>query len=192
MTTHPLVAALAVLSLTTSAAPVLAQQMDPAAVAAQRERMAALDWMDGEWAGTAEIMTAPGQYRTIRHTERVGPMLDGLVKVVEGHSYEPDGSTGFNALAILSWDATQNRYVMRSYTGGLAGDFPLEITPTGWRWSTPSRGGEMRYETVHEGDAWTEVGHYVMPGREPMRVITLSLTRRGDTDWPAAGAVSPE
>lgn len=186
-----LAAAFAALSLACAAAPVLAQQADPAVLAAQREAMADLDWMNGEWIGTVEIMTGVGQTRTLRHTERIGPMLDGAIKVIEGHSYESDGSTGFNAFAILSWDDAQDRYVMRSYAQGHAGDFPLEITPTGWKWSTPAPGGEIRYTTVHTDSGWTETGDFVAPGREPMRVVTLSLTRRGDSGWPAAGAVAP-
>lgn len=186
-----LAAAFAALSLACAAAPALAQQVDPAAVAAQREHMSRLDWMNGEWTGAAEVMVGMGQTRTLRHTERIGPMLDGVIKVIEGHSYEADGSTGFNAFAVLSWDDENDRYTMRSYVGGMAGDFPLEITPTGWRWSTPARGGEIRYETVHTPDSWTETGDFIMPGREPMRVITLRLTRKGDSDWPAAGAVAP-
>ena len=184
-------AAFLAFSLVCSSAPAVAQQADPAALAAQRGAMAELDWMNGEWVGTAEIMVRMSQTRTLRHTERIGPMLGGTIKVIEGHSYEADGSTGFNAFAILSWDDAQDRYVMRSYAQGHAGDFPLEITPTGWRWSTPARGGEIRYTTVHTDGGWTETGDFVAPGREPMRVISLTLTRRGDSDWPAAGAVAP-
>lgn len=186
---NPVAVALAALSC--FAAPAIAQQADPVAIAAQREAMATLDWMNGEWVGTAEIMTGAGQTRTLRHTERIGPMLDGTLKVIEGHSYEADGSTGFNAFAILSWDDEQDRYVMRSYAQGRVGDFPLEITPTGWSWSTPARGGEIQYVTVHTDGGWTETGDFIAPGREPMRVITLTLTRRGDSEWPAAGAVAP-
>ena len=189
--TARLAAAFAALAIASTAAPAVAHQADPVAVAAQREALSRLDWMNGEWVGTAEIMTGPGQTRTLRHTERIGPMLDGTIKVIEGHSYEADGSTGFNAFAVLSWDREQGRYVMRSYTGGHSGDFAMETTPTGWRWSTPARGGEIHYETVHTGDNWTETGDFVMPGREPMRVVTLRLTRKGDSDWPMAGAVAP-
>jgi hypothetical protein len=183
-------AAIAAFSFACAPPPATAQQADPAVLAAQREAMATLDWMDGQWVGQAEIMAGPGQTRSIRHTERIGPMLDRTIKVIEGHSYEADGATAFNAFAVLSWDPARG-YMMRSYAAGQAGDFPLEVTPTGWRWSTPSRGGEMRYETVHADGVWTETGDYVLPGREPMRVITLRLRRAGDSDWPAAGAVVP-
>ncbi len=187
-----LAAVFTALALLGAVAPAGAQQADPARLAAQREAMADLDWMNGEWVGTAEVMVGAGQTRTLRHTERIGPMLDGTLKVIEGHSYEDDGSTGFNAFAILSWDVEQDRYMMRSYAAGRAGDFPLETTPTGWTWSTPARGGEIRYVTVQDGELWTETGDFIAPGQEPMRVITLTLTRRGDTDWPAADAVAPD
>jgi hypothetical protein len=38
--------------------------------------------------------------------------------------------------------------------------------------------------------AWREVGDRIMPGKEPVRIFEMNLTRVGDTDWPAAGAVS--
>ncbi len=191
MTVRRLASVFMTVAVLACASPAPAQVADPAVLAAQRERMAALDWMNGEWVGTAEIMTAPGQYRTIRHTERIGPMLDGTIKVIEGHSYEADGATAFNAFAVLSWDGENSRYVMRSYAAGRVGDFPLETTPTGWTWSTLARGGEIHYTTVHTDEGWTETGEFIAPGREPMRVITLSLHRTGDSDWPMAGAVAP-
>ena len=189
--TRRFAASFAALSVVCCAAPAMAQQFDPAIATAHRGHLSQLEWMNGEWVGTAEVMVGMGQTRTLRHTERIGPMLDGVIKVIEGHSYEADGSTGFNAFAILSWDDENERYTMRSYVGGMAGDFPLEMTPAGWRWSTPARGGEIHYETIHDGDSWTETGDFVMPGREPMRVITLRLHRKGDSDWPAGGAVAP-
>ena len=47
---------------------------------------------------------------------------------------------------------------------------------------------------MHPGDdtyvAEPGVGH--LAGREPVRVFDMRLKRIGDTDWPAAGAVSPK
>lgn len=37
----------------------------------------------------------------------------------------------------------------------------------------------------------TEVGDRMMTGDAPVRFIEMDLTRLGDTDWPAAGAVPP-
>lgn len=174
-----------------AATPVLAQAVLPAGSDEQRQAMQTLSWMDGEWVGEATVMMGPGRTSTHPHTERIGPMLGGSIKVIEGRSANDDGTAGFNAFAVVSWDDESDRYMMRSYANGQAGDFPLEATPDGFRWTTPSRGGEMRYVTTFKDGEWVETGDFVMPGREPMRVIELRLRRRGDTGWPAANPVLP-
>jgi hypothetical protein len=168
-----------------------AQEMLPEGTEAQRAAMRTLSWMDGEWVGQATVSMGPGRTETHPHTERIGPMLGGSIKVIEGRSVNADGSAGFNAFAVVSWDGDTGRYMMRSYANGHAGDFPLEATAEGFRWSTTNRGGEMRYVTTFRDGEWVEVGDFIMPGREPMRVIELRLRRRGDTGWPAANPVTP-
>ena len=169
-----------------------AQEMYPAGTAEQRQAMQTLSWMDGEWVGEATIFMGPGAGEGHPHTERIGPMLGGSIKVIEGRSADgPDGAPTFNAFAVVSWDDANDRYMMRSYANGQAGDFPLEATADGFSWTAPARGGEMRYVTTFKDGEWVEIGHFVMPGREPMPVIELRLRRRGDTGWPAADPVIP-
>ncbi|MGV8929889.1 MAG: DUF1579 domain-containing protein [Brevundimonas sp.] len=170
---------------------VSAQAINPTGTAEQRAAMQALSWMDGEWVGEATVAMGPGPAIAHPHTERIGPMLGGSIKVIEGRSANPDGTAGFNAFAIVSWDDEADHYVMRSYANGQAGDFPLEATADGFRWSTPAQGGEMRYVSTFTDGQWVEVGAFVMPGREPMKVIELRLRRRGDTNWPAGDPVLP-
>jgi len=174
-------------------APTAQAQMtpQPAGTAEQREAMARLSWMDGEWVGTAETYAGPGSTRTHPHTERIGPMLGGSIKVIEGRSVGGDGAATFNAFAVISWDDARDRYVMRSYANGQAADFPFQLTPDGFAWAVQANGGEVRYVTSFRDGEWVEVGDFVMPGREPMRVVELRLRRRGDSTWPAAGAVVP-
>ena len=169
-----------------------AQDVQPAGTREQRDAMQALSWMDGEWVGEATISMGPGAGASHPHTERIGPMLGGSIKVIEGRSAgSSDGFPAFNAFAIVSWDDATDRYMMRSYANGHAGDFPLEATADGFSWTTPARGGEMRYVTTFKDGEWVEIGHFVMSGREPMKVIELRLRRRGDTDWPAGDPVIP-
>lgn len=168
-----------------------AQAQLPSGSEAQRQAMQTLSWMDGEWVGEAKVSMGPGRTSTLPHTERIGPMLGGSIRVIEGRSVNPDGSAAFNAFAVVSWDDTNERYMMRSYANGQAGDFPLEASAEGFSWAVPAPGGEMRFVTTFRGGEWLEVGDFVMPGRDPMRVIELRLRRRGDTGWPAAGAIVP-
>lgn len=172
-------------------APALAQAVYPQGTLQQREAMKVLDWMDGEWVGEATILAGPGAPMTHPHTERIGPMLGGSIKVIEGRTANDEGGAAFNAFAVISW-SEEGGYVMRSYANGQAGDFPLTATPDGFSWTTPSRGGELRYVTTFRDGEWVEIGTFVMPDRPPMPVIELRLRRRGDTDWPAADPVLPE
>ena len=59
-------------------------QQDPATlIAAQRDAMAPLAFMDGVWRGPAWTILPSGQKHTITQTERIGPFLDGSVKVID-------------------------------------------------------------------------------------------------------------
>ena len=71
-------------------------------IAAQREAMIRLAFADGVWRGSASTILPSGEKHVITQTERVGPFLDGSVKVIEGRGYESNGSPGFNAFAIIS------------------------------------------------------------------------------------------
>ena len=96
-----LVVALLALGATSGA---LAQgRPDSAAlIGAQREAMKALAFMDGAWRGPAWTLLPSGIKHEITQTERIGPMLDGSIKVIEGKGYEPDGRPSFNAFATIS------------------------------------------------------------------------------------------
>ena len=179
-------------ALAAIALPASAQYRDPAPViAAQREALRPLAMLDGVWRGTATIHRPGAEPLVSPHTERVGPFLDGSIKVIEGRSYKPDGSVAFNAFAILSYDPDKQAYNFRSYAMGHANDFPLRPTADGFVWETASGPATMRYTTVIEDGAWHEIGERIVPGQPPVRFIELELQRVGDSEWPAAGAIDP-
>ncbi|HRD99494.1 MAG TPA: DUF1579 domain-containing protein, partial [Rubrivivax sp.] len=100
------------------AAPALAtaQAPDSAALqAAQRQAMAVLAPMDGLWRGTARVTLPGGVQRDQVQTERVGAMLGGTVKVIEGRGYGPDERLDFNAFAVVSFVPGTGRYRMHSH-----------------------------------------------------------------------------
>ncbi len=163
---------------------------DPAAlIAAQREAMAPLAGMDGVWRGTAWTLTPSGRHDVV-HTERVGPFLDGSVKVVEGRSYLPDGKVGFNAFGTISYDPQRKAYVLHSYAMGRAGDFPLDVRPDGYAWQIPAGPGAIiRYTATIGNGTWREVGERIAGEAPPMRIFEMNLKRVGDSSWPAGDPV---
>jgi hypothetical protein len=184
----PLLAAVSLMALSS---PAFAQSPpDPAAlIAAERAAMAPLAAMDGVWRGTAWTITPAGRVDVV-HTERVGPFLDGSVKVVEGRSYKPDGSVGFNAFGIISFSPRSRAYTLHSYAMGYAGDFPLIVRPDGYVWEIPAGpGATLRYTATIAGGAWREVGERVAGTAAPVKIFEMNLKRVGNSAWPAGGAV---
>jgi hypothetical protein len=165
---------------------------DPATViAAQREAMSRLSIMDGVWRGPAWTILPSGEKHSITQTERIGPFLDGSVKVIEGRGYDPDGKVTFNAFGTISYNPATRAYTLHSYAQGNVGDFVLTPTADGYVWELPAGAMTIRYTAVIKDGAWREVGDRIMPGKEPVHFFEMNLKRVGDTNWPAAGAVSP-
>ncbi len=166
---------------------------DPAAlIAAQREAMARLAYMDGMWRGPAWTILESGEKHNVTQTERIGPFLDGSVKVIEGRGYGADGKVGFNAFGIISYDPEKRGYVLHSYAMGRVGDFRLTPATDGYIWEIPAGPVTIRYTAVIKDGAWREVGDRIMAGKDPVRFFEMNLKRVGDTNWPAAGAVAPK
>ena len=189
-----LAVAVASLLIATTALPATAQERPTPAVllAAEKAAMAPLAWMDGVWRGTAWTMLASGDKHTVTHTERIGPMLDGSVKVVEGRSYDPDGRVPFNAFGVISFSPYTKAYTLHSYAMGNAGDFPLTLKADGYMWEIPAGPSVLRYTATLANGTWTEVGDQIAPGKDPVRIFEMTLKRVGDSPWPGAGAVPPK
>lgn len=177
-----LAAALATASLTalTTAAPVAAQPTPERSAA-----MAEFDWLKGVWRGPAEGVNPDRTPYSVTQTERIGSALGGDVLVIEGRGYKADGSTGFNALGIISWNAQTGKYEIRSYAQGYAGTFEITPTADGYVWETPAGpGAVIRFTAVYKDGTLTETGQYVRDGKPLAQTFQMRLKRVGDTDWP--------
>lgn len=161
----------------------------PGRLAAQREAMKALAFLDGAWRGP--IQSGPGGGGLIQ-TERVGTLLDGTVRVIEGRAYDASGRTAFNALGIVSYDPVKRTYSLHSYAMGYAGDFPIEVRPDGFGWTQPAGpGSSIRYTATVANGEWHEVGERIAGSAAPVKAFEMRLKRIGASDWPGSGAVGP-
>lgn len=160
-----------------------------ALLSAQREALKPFAFMDGVWRGAAWTIVPGGEKHEVTQTERIGPFLDGTVKVMEGRGYDASGKVAFNALGVLSYDAGSKKYSLHSYAMGMAGDFAFTPTDSGYVWEIPAGPMTIRYTAVVKNGRWREVGHRIAPGAQPVQFFEMNLVRVRDTDWPAAGAV---
>ncbi len=163
-----------------------------ALIAAQREAMAPLKFMDGVWRGPASTTLPSGEKHTVTQTERIGPFLDGSVRVIEGRGYDENGKVTFNAFAIVSFNPANRVYTMHSHAQGRVGDFVLTPSADGFVWEIPAGPMTIRYTATVKDATWHEVGDRIVPGKDPVRFFEMTLKRIGDTDWPMAGTVSPK
>lgn len=165
-----------------------AQGPDLASMDAQKAAMKPLAMMDGVWRGPAWTMLPAGKHE-ITQTERIGPFLDGQIKVIEGRGYNADGTVSFNAFGIVSFDPAKKEYTLHSHALGRAGDFKLTPTADGYVWEIPAGPMTIRYTATIKDGAWKEVGERIAPGQAPVQFFEMNLKRVSDTDWPAAGAI---
>lgn len=185
-------ATLGALSLSPPAASAQGRTDSAGLIAAQREALNRFAYMDGVWRGPAWTILANGQRHDATQTERIGPFLDGSVKVIEGRAYNADGTVGFNALGIISYQPDKQTYTLHSYALGYSGDFVLAVKPDGYVWEVPAGPMIIRYTATIANGNWREVGDRIMPGQPPVRVFEMNLKRVGDTKWPGDGAISPQ
>jgi hypothetical protein len=184
--------ALVMIATTSPATPQREQPSPAELISAQREGMTRLKYMEGVWRGPAWTILPSGEKHSITQTERIGPFLDGSVKVIEGRGYDDDGKVTFNAFGTVSFDAATKRYTLHSHAMGRVGDFVLTPTSDGFTWDIPAGPMTIHYTAVVKDGTWREVGDRVMPGKDPVRFFEMNLKRVGDTDWPAAGAIGPK
>jgi hypothetical protein len=169
------------------------ERPSPAAlIAAQRDAMVRLAYMDGAWRGPAWIILPSGEKQTMTQTERIGPFLDSSVRVIEGRAYDQDGKVLFNAFGTISFNPATKVYALHSHAMGYVGDFALTLTPDGYTWDIPAGPMTIHYAAVIKDGVWHEVGDRMMPGKDPVRFFEMTVKRVGDTDWPVAGAISPK
>ncbi|MEO6775473.1 MAG: DUF1579 domain-containing protein [Kofleriaceae bacterium] len=151
-----------------------------------------LDFMRGIWAGTATGVERDGKPYKVTQIERMGPMLGGDVVVIEGRGYRDDNTTGFNALAVASYDLQAKNYELRSYAQGYAGTFELKLTGTGYVWEVPAGPHAVtRFTATLTPTTWREVGEFIAEGGTPKQIFEMNLKRVGDTDWPLGTPPSP-
>ena len=168
-----------------------AQTPDSAALlSAQREALAAFSRMDGVWRGPAWTMMSNGEKHHITQTERIGPLLDGTIKLIEGRGYDPDGRTTFNAFGVITFDPAKRTYTLRSHAQGRYGEFAIKPTADGYVWEIPAGPMTIRYTATIKDGVLREVGDRIVEGKEPARFFEMALTRVSDSAWPGAGTIS--
>jgi hypothetical protein len=141
---------LAALALVLFANVSLAESAPPSQV----EAIDRLDFLLGEWKGSGWVLTREGKRETFSSTESIKKKLLGTALLIEGIH------TGFEAMAVVTFDSKAKQYRWRSFTSR-GGGADVEARLTGERvlqWY-PSTSSRYKIE-ISESGQWEEVGEY--------------------------------
>lgn len=163
--------------------PAQARQPAPNAGPA-REAMKKLDWLTGQWRGTADVQ-GPGGAMQLQQSEDVRLKVFDTALLIEGTGREPGsdakpGEIVFQALAVITYDAAAKKYNMRAITERGSVDPYIEVKDKEvfWGFDVPGGAGEVRYHIrLDEQGRWHEVGEFSQDGQTWMKFLEMKLER---------------
>lgn len=145
--------------------------------------------LDGLWRGSGSTTLPSGARRNFTQTIRVGPFLEGSLRVIERRSYGSDGKLAENTLEIISYNAETKAYFIRWYGQGIASDLPITPSANGFSLEYPAGKDRIRFTVVVANGTWTEIAERISSGKQPVRLIEMTLRRLQNTDWPTGGSL---
>lgn len=145
--------------------------------------MKKLDFMVGEWKGTAEYMAPGNRSIPMQSWEKVEYRTGGTTLLVEGrhtHHMPPQPPRVMHeALGIISFG--HNGYKLRSWlASGMTGEFSLNLKDDGYTWSHPHParpGWTMRYEAAFTETTWIEKGFESKDGKDWQPLMSMNLKK---------------
>jgi hypothetical protein len=147
-------------------------------LAAQREAMKKLQFLDGTWSGPATIERGPGGALKITQTEHVQFKMEGLVLLIEGSGRDAAGKAVFQALATVSFDDAAGVYHFRAYSDGRYLDVPLRVLPNGFSWGYTA--GPVQVENtmrLTDQGEWEETTLTTFGSSPPRKSVEMLLRR---------------
>ncbi|MGN3973741.1 hypothetical protein [Tsuneonella sp. SYSU-LHT278] len=141
-------------------------------------------FLDGVWIGPAAITLPDGRKMEFEQMERVGPMMGGEVRVMEGRGRDSTGKTVFNAFSIFSQNA-EGEIEMRTYTMGHQNSRRVELRDgRSFAWEIPASTHTVRYTAEVADGVWKEKGERIGADGKSVPFFEMTLTRVADTRWP--------
>src|SRR5690606_7752840 len=140
-----------------------------------KEAISKLAFITGEWSGSGWMMGADGQRHSFSQTEKIELKLDSTALLIEGVG-KNGNSIVHNALAVVTWNKTDNNYNVRSYLStGQGGDFKGELSDDRFTWF-PNE--SLRYVIfLNQKGQWQETGE-IKRGDDWFQFFEMTLNRK--------------
>ena len=137
-----------------------------------KSKISELEFMVGNWKGSGWMMGRDGVKSEFEQTEKIQFKLDSTMVLIEGMG-QSGGKVVHNALAILTYDKTEDKLVFRSYLqNGQSGEFPAELLDGTLYWYPNTN---VRYIIgINETGQWYETGEFKR-GENWMQFFEMTL-----------------
>jgi hypothetical protein len=146
--------------------------------------MKQLAFLAGEWEGTGSLRRGPGEPAKATVTEVATFKLQGSVLMLEGRGIAKTAEGAemvvHDALAIISFDRSKKRFVMRTYRAGgemLEPEIGVADGKIVWQFDEP-RAGRIRFTlTVGDDGLWREIGEASRDGKNWFGFFEMELKK---------------
>lgn len=152
---------------------------------AQKEAMKKMEWMVGEWTGTAWTQMGPQNRDTVIMHESISPELNGTILKIKGTGYQitenGEKEIAHDAFAVISYDAANQKYRWQSWRipGGYFIEHEPEITDDTFSWIMETPRGKMKYKLqLNDKGQWHETGHFSQDGENWFPFFEMILDKK--------------
>lgn len=149
------------------------------------EKMKDLAFLVGQWEGKGQMQMGPGPKLDAEVKESVQFRLSGNALLIEGLGTAKTSEGGpaekvHEAIALVTWDPKQNKYVMHAMTRRAGHVEPtFELTGRTIVWGFDTGHGQVRYTiTINEKNQWVEVGDFSTDGKTWNKFFEMTLDRK--------------
>lgn len=160
---------------------------DRDAVATQKAEMARIAHFDGVFVGPATTYPLDGKPPFAGNiVQRIGPFLDGAVRLMEGRIYSPQGALRFNGLIVFDYDIDARRHRASLFANGRKIVTEVVLNPRGYHFDIPVPNAKAfrRVNVTLTPTQFLEQVDYHSDGRPPRKEFVMTLERVGASDWP--------
>jgi hypothetical protein len=159
----------------------------PATILAQgtsnaKDEMKKLSAWVGHWTGTSTAQKQGGRTEPATVDERIEWKVDGHALLINGLGKGTDGRVVHEALGVLSFDATENRYRLRTWIrdGKTADAWFTIVAENNFQWGMDVPSGRIRYSIQLTATTWTEIGEFSPDGSQWYPFLHMNLTRQAE------------
>ncbi len=151
----------------------------------QQNAMKKMEWLVGEWKGTAWTQMGPQNRDTVEMHESIVLELNGTILKIKGTGYhfnkEGNKEVAHDAFAVVSYDVANQKYRWQSWRvpGGYFTEHEPEVGENSFSWIMETPQGKMKYKLqLNNKGQWHETGHFSRDGENWFPFFEMVLNKQ--------------